>query len=170
MPTGRRELRGDIVVVFVAEFIIADVSPVRSVIQRIAEARSVFGSVQRTSSKNVRVYAGANDFTSMDRFTGQIKRFFAAVSVRDAAAPDNPANPVIYESREPAHLRRAILGNFVSKYSAFRARDRALSANDEDTAPDSLSAINRGMGPRPPSPTPGMGAGGPGGGGVGGWD
>ena len=129
-------------VVFVSEFIIADVSPVRSVVQRIAEARSVFGSVQRTTLTTVRVYAGARDFTSMDGFIGQIKRSFAAVSVRDAAAPDYPANPVIYESREPAHLRRAILGDFVSKYSSFRARDRALSANDEDTAQDSQSAIN----------------------------
>ena len=143
---GRGEPLVEIVAVFVVDFFITDESPVRSVVQRLAEARGIFGEVQRTTSTTVHVYAGATTRSDMDWFMGLIKNYFSAVSLSDAAAPAVPANPVIFESREPKLLRRALLGNFVSKYSSCHAHHRALSANDEDTALRSQCSASRGMG------------------------
>lgn len=112
----------------------------------IAESRRILGSVQRTTSTAVRICAVAKSRATIDSFMMQIKLSFPAVSLRDAATPGVPSDPVVVVSDDPSHINCAILGYFESKFSNFRARDKDLSPNDEGTAPDSQSEASRGLG------------------------
>ena len=133
--------------VFAVDFYVVGKSPVRSIILHIAENRRIFGSVQRVTTTDVRIRAVAMNRADMEGFVGQIKLSFPPHFLRDAAAPpDIPSDPVVALSHDPEHINCAILGSFVSKYSKFHARSKALSENDVDTALHSQSEASHGMG------------------------
>lgn len=133
--------------VFAVDFYVVGKSPVRSIVLRIAESRRIFGSVQRVTTTDVRIRAVAKNRADIEGFMGQIKLSFRPFFLRDAGSPLGiPSDPVVALSHDPDHINCAILDSFVSKYSDFRARCKALCENDVNTALHSQSDASRGVG------------------------
>ena len=134
-------------VVFTTDFVIVGVTPTRSVVRSIAGlVGNISGQVLRTSATSVRVTAVSKNLCDIEDFVEQIIAAFKT-SLWTAATPETAADPVVSESDESAHIRTALEGSFISKWSSFKAKDGChhLSANT-GSAVSSQSSASRGLG------------------------